>query len=151
MNTKIKWLLIGLKIDRKKIKEIEKKIGIKFPEDYIDCVVNNHGGTPKKKAYDFKDRKEAVFNRLLSYNDESPINILKIYNLMKSYLPKYIIPFAEDPFGNNICFDYRENKSSPKVVFWDHEVAGMNPDRAIQYICESFTELLEKLYDPDEE
>ncbi|MFH0347132.1 hypothetical protein ACHADS_11355 [Bacillus vallismortis] len=31
-----------------------------------------------------------------------------------------IVHLACDPFGNQICFDYRQNRENPSVVFWDH-------------------------------
>ncbi|MDL5142231.1 T7SS effector LXG polymorphic toxin [Bacillus atrophaeus] len=58
-----------------------------------------------------------------------------------------IVPFACDPFGNEICFDYRLNKENPSVVFWDHEIAYEDPDKALSHICDSFTELVNKLYE----
>lgn len=51
-----------------------------------------------------------------------------------------LIPFAKDPFGNLLCFDYRYNEKSPKIVFYDCE------ETTITTVCDSFTELLERLY-----
>lgn len=38
--------------------------------------------------------------------------------------PKKLVPFAFDPAGNLICFDYKNDKNNPVVVFWEHENAG---------------------------
>ncbi|MCY8426886.1 SMI1/KNR4 family protein [Bacillus vallismortis] len=58
-----------------------------------------------------------------------------------------IVPFACDPFGNEICFDYRQNKDNPSGVFWDHEIAYKYSDGALSHICDSFTELVDKFYE----
>ncbi|MOA62389.1 SMI1 / KNR4 family protein [compost metagenome] len=78
-----------------------------------------------------------------------------------------MIPFAFDPAGNLICFDYKEREENPVIVFWEHEGApeksvlvnneGMDEEQAeetarknIFYIADSFTEFLKKLHDSGE-
>lgn len=60
-----------------------------------------------------------------------------------------VIPFAEDLFGNMICFDYRNN-SQPLIVFWEHEKAFSDKESAITHICNNFAELLNMLYETQE-
>lgn len=60
-----------------------------------------------------------------------------------------VIPFAEDLFGNMICFDYRSN-SQPLIVFWEHEKAFSDKESAITHICNNFAELLNMLYETQE-
>ncbi|HAE43690.1 MAG TPA: SMI1/KNR4 family protein, partial [Clostridiales bacterium] len=70
--------------------------------------------------------------------------------MIKDRLIDKIYPFPEDPFGNLICFDYRNGMNkSLKVVFWDHEIAHDSSEEAIRYICVNFTILLHKLYTPE--
>ncbi len=61
-----------------------------------------------------------------------------------------VIPFAEDPFANMLCFDYRKN-DQPKVVFWNHEKACDDKESAISYVCSTFTELMSMLHEDEEE
>ncbi|PGZ06488.1 1,3-beta-glucan synthase regulator, partial [Bacillus cereus] len=73
-------------------------------------------------------------------------------------------PFAFDPAGNLICFDYKNHKEDPIVVFWEHEGAwekealmaseGIKEEEAeerarenVFYIANDFTEFLNKLHD----
>ncbi|WP_169713676.1 SMI1/KNR4 family protein [Paludifilum halophilum] len=143
----IEWLDVGKKIQREDISKVEKEFGVNFPTDYIECVLENHGGSPDPDAYDFKGEKEAVFDRLLSYDPNQPHYILRNYRAIKDRLPTDIFPIASDPFGNFICLDYRVDKEKPKIVFWDHEKHSRR--LAITPICDSFTELISKLYEPD--
>ncbi|ETA69193.1 SMI1/KNR4 family protein [Methanolobus tindarius DSM 2278] len=137
----IEWLFILDPIGDKEISEVENIFGIKFPNDYKECIKKYHGGSPKLSCFDFKERKGAVFNNLLSFEPNDKYDyIVKIRNIVEGMV-ECIYPFAADPFGNFICFDYRDGKNkSPKVVFWDHEIA------YVCHICDSFTELISKLY-----
>lgn len=140
---RITWLFTDKSVDEKTISEIEKSFGIKFPQDYKECVLQNNGGCPKPDNFDFSDENEggAVFNNLLSFTGD--FNIEVVYEFSKESLPNGIIPFARDPFGNLLCFDYRQDKNKPGIVFFDHEEQG---EDSIELICNTFTELLDKLY-----
>jgi hypothetical protein len=139
----------GSPIDESLIRETESVFGIKFPLDYIDCVLENNGGTPIPNSFDFPDRKGAVFVRLLSHKKDSPSNIVKVYNWCKRDLMDNIYPFAESAFGNYICFNYRDSQERPTIVFYEHE----KPSRktAISPICNTFTELIGKLYEIEDD
>ncbi|MFL0442332.1 SMI1/KNR4 family protein [Bacillus subtilis] len=52
---------------------------------------------------------------------------------------------ADDVFGNEICFDFRKGLSSPSILFWDHEIAYEDKESSISYVCDTFTELMNKL------
>jgi hypothetical protein len=108
--------------------------------------------------------KEKVFGTLLTYDNEDDEHIQEIFNDYRDTLPSEIIPFAFDPSGNLICFDYKDDEANPNVVFWEHENAGEKEmlmheeglteeqveERArenVFYIADTFTEFLEKLHD----
>lgn len=48
-----------------------------------------------------------------------------IYEDVKEELLDNLYPFANDFFGNFLCFDYRKNSTSPTIVFWYHEEEDM--------------------------
>jgi hypothetical protein len=73
--------------------------------------------------------------------------INEIWSLIKDRLPPSTFPIASDPFGNYICFRY--DRDTPVVVFWDHEKAVGNAQRSVVKICNTFTELLDRLYEPE--
>lgn len=141
------WDSIHGEVELNQIVKVEKALGIKFPKDYIGCAKINNGGYPSKEAFDFDARTEAVFNRLLSFHDDKKNYIVSVFNGIKDRLVDGVYPFADDPFGNHLCFDYRGNNKKPVIVFWDHEAAFMNIEEAVFKVCDTFTELLEKLYD----
>lgn len=146
MNRDIEWLFSHEPVSEHEIASIESLLNIKFPRDYIECAKNNHGGNPSLQIYDFDGHQESVFNSLLSLNPGESNYILDVYNNVKDRLVNDIYPFADDPFGNLICFDYRNNDGISTVVFWDHELSHENFEKAIIPICKTFTELLCRLH-----
>jgi hypothetical protein len=80
-------------------------------------------------------------------NDEKKegTNFLKRAKLVEEMgsLPPRIYPFASDPAGNRIAFDYRNGDANPKIVFEDHEMEG---EEALKFLANSFTEFLESLH-----
>ncbi|WP_367949457.1 SMI1/KNR4 family protein [Bacillus subtilis] len=60
-------------------------------------------------------------------------------------IPDKVISIADDVFGNEICFDFRKGLSSPSILFWDHEIAYEDKESSISYVCDTFTELMNKL------
>jgi SUKH superfamily protein len=149
----LEWEWSASSIDRSVISEVEAQWGIRFPDDYVACAQQHHGGRPSLMCFDLPNRPEAVFNHLLGFVEGADLTIAQVYNSVKDRLPAKVFPFADDPFGNLLCFDYRGSNSlanaSPRIVFWDHEVAFRDPDRAIIPVSETFTDLLRKLYIPE--
>ncbi|MBO1580102.1 SMI1/KNR4 family protein [Bacillus sp. XF8] len=93
-----------------------------------------------------KKRKQKEFKYIRSYEKSAsgvyPLAV-SFYNPIQPEI-EGIIPFARDPFGNLICFDYLADKLSPTIVFWDHEEQG---EAAIEIICHTFSELLDGVHD----
>jgi cell wall assembly regulator SMI1 len=141
----IKWERIVGGVDETIINLIEEKFSIRFPKEYKECVMKYNGGHPIPNIFYFTDEGEGIFDHLLSFTSEPSIE--EVYDIISDYIPEGIIPFATDPFGNDICFDYRKNKQIPNIVFRNQDEVG---EEAIEFICETFMELLEKLHDSNE-
>jgi hypothetical protein len=67
-------------------------------------------------------------------------SLKRIYEVLKPHIPKGILPFAETPGGESICFDYRSDPTQPKVVL-------VTVEAFIYPIAESLTDLLNKLHE----
>lgn len=132
----------------RQIKEVEEKLKIKFPTDYKEFIKDHNGCSPiDKKVVLFQDSRESI-NNLLSIGDPTrPIDLLSTIDNVKDRLVDKIIPFATDAGGNLFCFDYRMSSQEPVIVFWDHEIAYEDKESSISYVCDSFTELINKLYE----
>ncbi|WP_040214614.1 SMI1/KNR4 family protein [Clostridium polynesiense] len=148
MSNNIRWICENDDIEMSTISNVENTFGVKFPKDYVEIIMKNDGGYPKPNRFNLNGSEE-VFNNLLSFDEEDSSNMIDTYNDVKDRLVEKVIPFAEDPFGNLICFDYRTN-NQPRIVFWEHEKAFNNKESATSYLCDSFTELLLMLHESQE-
>ncbi|MEC3654825.1 SMI1/KNR4 family protein [Bacillus siamensis] len=128
------------------IEEVEEKLKIKFPTDYREFIKDHNGCSPiDKKVVSFQNSRESI-NNLLSIGDPTrPIDLLSTLDNVKDRLVDKIIPFATDAGGNLFCFDYRMSSQEPAIVFWDHEIAYEDKESSISYVCDSFTDLMDKL------
>lgn len=161
--SKINWRSWDEPVTKKEVENVEGKLGVKFPSDYIEVAMNYNGAHVSPELFQVEG-KEKVFGTLLTYDSEDDEYILEVFNDYKDTLPKRIIPFAFDPSGNLICFDYKNHGDNPIVVFWEHENAsekemlmeeeGLTEEQAeerarenVFYVAATFTEFLDKLYD----
>ncbi|EEL55266.1 SMI1 / KNR4 [Bacillus cereus Rock4-2] len=123
----------------------------------------NNGANVEPEIFNVNNH-ERVFGTLLSFDENSDEYIVEVYNDFSDTLPKELIPFAFDPAGNLICFDYKNHEENPIVVFWEHEDAwekealmeseGITAEEAekiarenVFYIADTFTDFLSKLHD----
>lgn len=158
----IKWRSWDETITREEVNKVERKLGVQFPIDYIEVAIKYNGAHVHPELFQVEGI-EKVFGTLLTYDIEDDEHILEVYEDYKDTIPKTVIPFAFDPAGNLICFDYKDDANNPVVVFWEHENAGEKEmimrdeglteeeaeERArenVFYVAESFTEFLNKLH-----
>ncbi|MFI8710098.1 SMI1/KNR4 family protein [Bacillus sp. NPDC077411] len=137
------------KVTDEQIQQLEQYLSIKFPNDFIECVKQYDGGYPHPKIFDIQGQDGSAFSYLLTLDSESKFSILRAYEGIKDRLVDKVYPFATDPYGNFLCFDYRNDHEIPTIVFWEHEEEEM--EKAIFPVCSSFTELLNSLHDYDDE
>lgn len=134
------------------IERIERYFKIKLPEDYVKCALKYNGGTPD--AFNIFDINgdSGSFQNLIDIRENSPHgDIIESYENIKDRLIGKIVPFGKESCGNLICFDYRNSTENPSVVFWDHERAFLNPAEGLTFICNTFSEFLDLLYEYKEE
>lgn len=180
MNERIKWNIYDDQLlDRALIEEVEKRVGFKFPEGYKECVIKYHGARPVQKLFNVEG-VERVFGKFLDYVKRHSYTLLECYvnetDEQYGTIPPCVIPFADDPSGNYICFDYEENLVSPRIVFLnqdncvsldiidgDWEDSGIDIDeyesekdaiqvlqrKTLQFVANSFDEFLNMLYEEE--
>ena len=80
-SSNLEWLFSIGPVNEKDIKLVENQVKFKFPNDFIECVIQHDGGTPSRDVYDFQGHREAVFSSLYSFNPNKANYILNIYNI----------------------------------------------------------------------
>ena len=121
------------------IESVEHRLQITLPEDYKQFVLKYDGGYPNH----FKvDGKVEIFNNLISLDEKEYDNIYEILEDLQDRIGDQLIPFAEDGFGNLLCFDYSADKN---IVFWDHE-KNYDDFKESTFVCFSFSNLIGNLF-----
>ena len=125
--------------DQNLIENFEHKVGYKFSDTFKNCVIDYNGGRPTLSAFDTEMEKEREMKLLLSFNKNDKENIWNTNEWVESELDfaKNLIAFADDNFGNLICFDANNNN----VVFWNHEID------TTEFIAKDFDTFLGCLYE----
>lgn len=123
------------------IESVEHRLQITLPEDYKQFVLKYDGGYPNPNHFKV-DGKVEIFNNLISLDENEYNNIYEILEDLQDRIGDQLIPFAEDGFGNLLCFDYSANKN---IVFWDHE-KNYGDFKELPLVCFSFSSLIENLF-----
>ena len=126
------------------IEEVEKKLGVKFPEDFLDVIKKYDGGYPEYHTIVVNGMKECL-NNLVSFKKEDVYSyILNIIEDTEYFNELDLIPIGEDPGGNLFCYSVENDVW--KIVFCDHEKR-YRPT----FVCNTFTEFIEMLHYNDED
>ncbi|MGG4444939.1 SMI1/KNR4 family protein [Brevibacillus sp. HB1.4B] len=157
------------KIDIQDIEEVEAALGVRFPKDFVECMLENNEGCPVPCVFDYEEGEGKVFHTFYSLSSKvGSYYILTAHEDLKDCVPDGVIPIGYDAAGNYICFDYSNGKhAEPIVVFVHHEFLITEEDLyegeieeksleewqrdAISPVAETFTEFLSKLYEGGDE
>jgi hypothetical protein len=149
----IEWSKCDPAVDRSAVTEIEHGLGVRFPEDYVQCVLIKGGGRPWPNGVRVGDG-ETVFNTLFNFNMPhawqavTPGRLIDRYASLTSQklLPPKTYPFANDPGGNYFAFDYHQSATAPAIVFLDHESQDADGHFETSFVAHSFTEMLDQMF-----
>lgn len=136
----MKWLNYkGSSIDT--IESVEHRLQITLPSYFKQFVLKYDGGYPNPNHFKV-DGKVEILNNLISLDENEYNNIYEILEDLQDRIGDQLIPFAENGFGNLLCFDYSANKN---IVFWDHE-KNYGDFKELPLVCFSFSSLIENLF-----
>jgi cell wall assembly regulator SMI1 len=131
------------RLSNERLADIQARLGVRLPEDYLEVVRVHQGGSPEGGSVILPDGTGTPFNMLLHFEEQPEgLDVLGIVE-WSEFLPDKVIPFAVDPGGNYFCFDYRASDTNPPVVFLAHD----DPDTQPERVAGSFTELIDSLQD----
>ena len=89
-----------------------------------------------------KQVRAMIEENISSANADRCNNIYEVLEDLQTRIGDQLIPFAEDSFGNLLCFDYSAEKS---IVFWNHE-KNYDKFKEATFVCSSFSSLIESLF-----
>ncbi len=157
---KVSWRRRGTTVSETEIMKVQKYLNIDFPADFMEVALEYHGSSVKPYCIEVNE-SEKVLGALLSFSNQRSENFINIFDSLKERLADRIIPFAISPGGDFFCFDYRGG-TRPNIIYLEHESLISEDDyteeqlqkfdliavqeKAIRYICDTFTDLLGLLY-----
>lgn len=124
---------------------VERRIDINLPEEYVELIKEHNGGYVKNKEFVYRNANNEI--ELGSMYMLNLFDILKEYINPPEFFPKRLVPFAEDGGGNLTCFDYRETKINPSIVFWVHDDPEGND---VHFVANNFEEFINMLHEPED-
>lgn len=143
---RFEWIDMGIeKISIEDIEKIEKQYYIVLPEQYKKLMLKYNGYALEPCKIVVYDKIEGINTFLNINNDE--YGVIATHKIIEDRIGKEIIPFAEEGGGCYFCFDYRECKENPPIVFFDSDVSKC---RCIINVSNSFEEFMNSLIELDE-
>ncbi|MCB9687891.1 MAG: SMI1/KNR4 family protein [Alphaproteobacteria bacterium] len=143
----------GKPVSEEVIRDVETRLGHRFPSDYRDFLRANNGGFPVPDSFAFADGRPGSKVQFF-FGFGGKVRTARLdYAIatFKERLPPGLIPIASDPFGNLICIGLCGSPWEERVVFWDHERESDEGEPArtdnLTPIADSFTAFLHSLSD----
>jgi hypothetical protein len=111
----LEWEYADSEVPESIIKQIGLQLGFNLPQDYIECVKINDGASVFPEEFSV-GKVERCFGSLFSFDKESSEYIVKRATYIVPFLPRTVLPIANDLSGNLICLDYNDNESPIKAL-----------------------------------
>ena len=125
--------------------DIEKRLNIKFPKEYIDFI-NNIDAINNKKIILLDEEEDILIKNFLGLDERREDSIIQIYNEYKNIMLEGVIPIAATEYEDYICLYYDINRENePKVILWSYELALDQFGEGMFSISKSFSEFEKKL------
>ena len=150
-----RWYSKETKFDNQEaILLFEQTNNIKFPDAYKELVRFHDGGILEKDIFSYDNGYEIETNCVgffLPWQKETleleGEYILDQINNPPEFFPQGLIPFAPDGGGNYLCFDYRNCKENPPIIFWHHAV---EENEGVFLLADSFEQFIDSLKSEEE-
>ena len=125
------------------IQGTEGRLDVKLPKGLTELLLHSNGGRPVDTLF-VQGRTTYVVHWILPVKHKEPENTLELTTKgLRHVIPKRLIPFACDPFGNYFCFSTRDVDHGA-VWFYDHEMHD-DPMQRVRRLAGSVDEFFEKL------
>lgn len=114
---------VGPRIERVELDSLERRLGVKFPEDYREFLMKYNGGYPVPDGFRFFGREvgSSVHHFLRVRGGDESESLEYAADVFAGRVPSGLFPVARDPGGNLICIGVLGGAFESQVVFWDHE------------------------------
>ncbi|MEB1809501.1 MAG: SMI1/KNR4 family protein [Bacillaceae bacterium] len=118
----VKWKYSKGEVNEATIAELESFYQVTFPAFYKKIIRKYNGARPRPCIIHIKQGIDIELRSFLPVGKPLPDNLVTINKALQGSLPKDVIAFANDDFGNYFCFDFRK-KDRVVTLFFEHETS----------------------------
>jgi cell wall assembly regulator SMI1 len=134
------------------IKRVERRLGIRLPQDLKEHYLLNNGGRPRPRFFIKDGEPFGVHEFHVMNTDNKNLSFEESYITLVHRTPEFprgYIPFASDETGDYFLYSVRPD-SFGNIMFNQHEYYG-DEDRYVVFLAPSLNEFINSLSeDPDE-
>ncbi len=136
------------KNNKRKIKELEKKCGINFTEEYKEFLGKYNGGSAEPNTIELPNTRILSFSITSFYGicEEAINDLFQTLQIYEGRIPPKCIPIAETEGGNLLCLNLGQERHGC-IYYWDHDEEldydiGEIRIENLYYVAASFKEFL---------
>jgi cell wall assembly regulator SMI1 len=106
------------------VDDFERDFKLSLPISLKEHLLKYNGGTPQRNFY-LMGSRSFIIDRFysLKYGDLKLEDAIDDFQITEQVIPKHLLPFAYDPFGNIYCISLAP-KEHGKIYIWLHDVEG---------------------------
>ena len=139
----------GPKLNRATIAALERELGVQFPEQYQQFLMQTNGGSPEPPYFRMGEGGSELNCFYQVGASRAIFDLAAVVKSLRQRVPHALIPIGDDAGGNLVCIGIT-GKRRGQIFFWDHEEEREKPTYAnIGKIANSFNEFLEGFHDLD--
>ena len=125
------------------LRSLERELGIKFPSDYVEFLLEYGAGEPGYNVHRSDQRVSVTRFLAMDGQNNSAQGLIRRY---AGRIPESYMPIADVAGGNLILLHTKDNS----IHFWDHELEAFEEDinannKATSKLATSFSEFLKEL------
>lgn len=135
-------------VNKADIEQIEKDLGIVFPNDFVRHYLQHNGGYPEADTYKWHNGESTTVNTFYSLKYEGFGKIEDTYEnlvLAEKYLPSGLVVFATDDGGNFFCVSVREEDYGKVYYFNNDHYDVIKPEAALTLLEDAFADFIAHL------
>jgi hypothetical protein len=135
-------------VSPQKIVALERRLGVKLPEDYKQFLCLTNGGIPEPDCFNVPDRGDALVDYLYGIREERTHGDLEWEQKQASLwdpLPAGFVAIGHDPGGSMLLLATL-GEDAGQVFFWDRSGLWLREDGHNTFsVAASFTAFIESL------
>jgi hypothetical protein len=139
------WVGCRPPLDEETVRDAERRLDLKFPEDYVAAAAQCPGGHPQRNRFTYLDpvlgNVRSSLAMLLDLSPDADEGVVSMTQLLADELPGRVIPIGDDGGGDYVCLDFRSD-GPPTVAYFSHE---SEPSDDVIPLASSFSAFLQML------